>query len=75
MLLAEIVEISARVGRTSSRLAKADALAACLRGAGSDEVGIAVTWLSARFGNRGSASAAGRSIRFVEHLSLPRRRR
>src|SRR5512144_581029 len=46
MLLAKIVETSARVGRTSSRLAKVDVLASCLRGAGSDEVGIAVTWLS-----------------------------
>ena len=46
MLLAEIVETSARVGLTSSRLAKVDALAACLRGTGTDEVGIAVSWLS-----------------------------
>src|SRR5512144_2179427 len=46
MLLAKIVETSARVGRTSSRLAKVDVLAACLREAESDEVGIAVTWLS-----------------------------
>ena len=60
MLLAEIVETSARVGRTSSRSAKVDALAACLRGTGTDEVGIAVSWLSgsvrqARLGVGGAA--------------------
>lgn len=45
-LLAAVVEASTRVAQTSSRLAKRDAIAACLRGAAPDEVGIAVAYLS-----------------------------
>ena len=46
MQLAAVVEASARVARTSSRLAKRDAIAACLRAASPDEVEIAVAYLS-----------------------------
>src|SRR5438034_3515541 len=44
--LAAVVAASASVAQTSSRLAKRDAIAACLRGAQSDEVEIAVAYLS-----------------------------
>ena len=44
--LATLVDASGRAAATSSRLAKRDALAACLRGAAPDEVEIAVAWLS-----------------------------
>jgi len=45
-LLAAVVDASDRVTQTTSRLAKRDAIAACLRGAAADEVEIAVAWLS-----------------------------
>jgi len=45
-LLAAVVDASTRVADTSSRLAKRDAIAACLRGASPDEVEIAVAYLS-----------------------------
>ncbi|MFL6665064.1 MAG: ATP-dependent DNA ligase [Rhizobacter sp.] len=45
-LLAAVVDASARVAETSSRLAKRDAIAACLRSADADEVEIAVAYLS-----------------------------
>ncbi|HJV63705.1 MAG TPA: ATP-dependent DNA ligase, partial [Albitalea sp.] len=45
-LLADVVEASRRAAETSSRLAKRDAIAACLRGAAADEVEIAVAYLS-----------------------------
>src|SRR5438105_2353752 len=45
-LLAAIVDASKRVADTSSRLAKRDAIAACLRGAAADEVEIAVAYLA-----------------------------
>jgi DNA ligase-1 len=45
-LLAAVIDASARVADTSSRLAKRDAIAACLRNAGPDEIGIAVAYLS-----------------------------
>src|SRR5438034_6343135 len=44
--LAAVVAASASVAQTSSRLAKRDAIAACLRGAATDEVEIAVAYLS-----------------------------
>jgi len=44
--LAELVQASAAVARTASRLAKRDAIAACLRAADGDEVEIAVAFLS-----------------------------
>ncbi|MEO7114310.1 MAG: ATP-dependent DNA ligase [Caldimonas sp.] len=44
--LAALVDASARAAATSSRLAKRDAIAGLLRGAGPDEVEIAVAWLS-----------------------------
>ena len=46
MLLFVIVEASMRVAQTSSRLAKRDAIAACLRAAAGDEIAIAVAFLS-----------------------------
>src|SRR4029453_7450525 len=46
MLLAQIAEASTDVAATSSRLAKIDRLATCLRSATPDEVGIAVAYLS-----------------------------
>ncbi len=44
--LAALAEASGRAAGTSSRLAKRDAIAACLRGTDADEVEIAVAWLS-----------------------------
>src|SRR5215212_1839614 len=44
--LAAIVDASDRVAATGSRLAKRDAIAACLRGAAADEVEIVVATLS-----------------------------
>ncbi|MGZ5714515.1 MAG: ATP-dependent DNA ligase [Caldimonas sp.] len=44
--LAALVDASGRAAQTASRLAKRDAIAACLRGADPDEVEIAVAWLS-----------------------------
>ena len=46
MLLADVVEASGRVARTGSRLAKRDAIAACLRRAQAGEVEIVVAYLS-----------------------------
>ena len=45
-LLAAVVDVSARVAQTGSRLAKRDAIAGCLRGADADEVAIVVAFLS-----------------------------
>jgi DNA ligase-1 len=45
-LLATLVDASATAAQTSSRLAKRDAIAACLRSAQGDEVEIAVAYLS-----------------------------
>jgi DNA ligase-1 len=45
-LLAELVDTSARVGATSSRLAKVREIAALLRKLGRDEIGVAVSYLS-----------------------------
>jgi DNA ligase 1 len=44
--LSAVVEASARVTETGSRLAKRDAIAACLRAASPDEIEIAVAYLS-----------------------------
>jgi DNA ligase 1 len=46
MLLAQIAQASSDVAATSSRLAKIDRLATCLRSATPDEVAIAVAYLS-----------------------------
>lgn len=46
MRLAAVVDASTRVAQTSGRLAKRDAIAACLRGASPDEVEIAVAYLA-----------------------------
>jgi DNA ligase-1 len=45
-LLATVVDASRRVADTNSRLAKRDAIAACLRGGLPDEIEIAVAYLS-----------------------------
>ncbi|NRF65760.1 ATP-dependent DNA ligase [Aquincola sp. S2] len=44
--LAAVVDASRRAAETSSRIAKRDAIAGCLRGAAGDEVEIAVAFLS-----------------------------
>jgi len=46
MKLAAVVDASARAVRTSSRLGKRDAIAACLRAAAPDEIELAVAYLS-----------------------------
>ena len=76
MTLAEIVETSARVGLSAGRLAKIDTLAACLRAAGPDQVGLAVRYLSGsvrqqRLGVGGLAlNRVRRSVLPAEHASL-----
>jgi ATP-dependent DNA ligase I len=70
MRLAEIVATSARVGLTSSRLAKVDALAGCLRGSGADEVGIAVNWLSGSVRQQ-RLGIGGAALDKVRHASEP----
>lgn len=52
MLLSEIVEASARVAGSSSRLAKIRHLADCLRLAGAEEIAIAVAFLSGELTQR-----------------------
>jgi DNA ligase-1 len=46
MMLCTVVETSARAADTTSRLGKRDAIAACLRAAGLDEIDIAVAFLA-----------------------------
>ncbi len=46
MQLTSVVDASRRAAGTGSRLAKRDAIAACLRAAGPDEIAIAVAFLS-----------------------------
>lgn len=48
MLLNDLVEVSARVAGTSSRLLKRDAIAGLLRDADPDDAGLAVAYLSGR---------------------------
>ncbi|MGZ8259833.1 MAG: ATP-dependent DNA ligase [Caldimonas sp.] len=45
-LLAAVVDVSGRVAQTGSRIAKRDAIAACLRSAEEDEVEVVVAFLS-----------------------------
>jgi DNA ligase-1 len=45
-LLAAVVDASARVAATGSRIAKRDAIAACLRGAAAEEIEVIVAYLS-----------------------------
>src|SRR5690349_15376213 len=45
-LLAAVVDASAKAASTSGRIAKRDAIAACLRGADADEIETAVAYLS-----------------------------
>jgi DNA ligase-1 len=46
VLFSTLVDASARVAQTSSRIAKRDAIAACLRAAAPDEIEVAVAFLS-----------------------------
>jgi DNA ligase-1 len=46
LLLAAVVDASARAAETASRLAKRDAIAECIRSADADEVAIVVAYLS-----------------------------
>src|SRR5437667_12257542 len=46
MRFTEVVAASNRVGQTGSRLAKRDAIAACLRAAAPEEIEVAVAFLS-----------------------------
>jgi len=64
-LLAGVVDTSRRVADTSSRLAKVDALAACLRSLPPEEVEIAVAFLSGetRQGRLGLGYATLREVR------------
>src|SRR5947207_1109153 len=52
MLLADLVATSRTVASTRSRLAKVDAIAACLRPAAPDEAGIVVSYLSGELRQR-----------------------
>ena len=52
MLLADLVSTSLAVASTRSRLAKVDAIATCLRRAASDEVAVAVSYLSGELRQR-----------------------
>ena len=52
MLLADLVSTSLAVAPTRSRLAKVDAIAACLRRAASDEIAVAVSYLSGELRQR-----------------------
>src|ERR687895_22351 len=52
MLLAEIAATSEAVAATRARLAKTDALAACLRRLAPDEVGVAVPFLAGELRQR-----------------------
>ncbi|HSD40714.1 MAG TPA: ATP-dependent DNA ligase [Burkholderiales bacterium] len=63
--LATLVDASSRVAETGSRLAKRDAIAACLRAAAPDEIGIAVAFLSgeARQGRLGIGYATLSELR------------
>jgi DNA ligase-1 len=63
--LAAVVDTSRRVAESAGRLAKRDAIAACLRAAGPDEIEIAVAFLSgvARQGRIGIGYATLRELR------------
>jgi DNA ligase-1 len=65
MRLAELVEASDRVGATRKRLAKIDALAACLASLAPDEVGVGAGFLmgEVRQGRVGLGPAAVREAR------------
>ena len=65
MHLATVVEASTRATETGSRLAKRDAIAACLRSAADDEIRIVVAFLAGeiRPGRIGIGPAALRSLR------------
>jgi DNA ligase 1 len=52
LLLADLASTSAAVASTRSRLAKVEAIAACLRRAAPEEIGVAVSYLSGRLRQR-----------------------
>ena len=64
MLLADLVSTSAAVASTRSRLAKIEAIAACLRRAAPDEIAVVVSYLSGELRQRrtGVGWAALRSL-------------
>ncbi len=66
-LLAAVVDASARAGQTGSRLAKRDAIAACLRAAAPDDVETAAAFLCGepRQGRLGIGYATLRDLRHV----------
>lgn len=66
MLLAEVVAVSAAVGATRSRTAKAAALAGLLRVAGPDEVEAATAWLTGE-PRQGRLGAGWRSLSALDH--------
>ena len=70
MLLDEIARTSAAVGRTRSRLAKIDLLAATLRRLGPDEVPIAVAYLSGIL-PQGTVGVGWASLRHLPPLATP----
>jgi DNA ligase-1 len=71
--LADLVQASATVARTASRLAKRDAIAACLRAAAPEEVEIAVAFLSGemRTGRIGIGYATLSELRNTEATAAP----
>ncbi|MFB9387510.1 ATP-dependent DNA ligase [Pseudonocardia petroleophila] len=66
MLLAEVVAVSAAVGATRSRTAKAAALAGLLRAAGPDEVRAATAWLTGE-PLQGRLGAGWRTLSALDH--------
>ncbi|HKX42954.1 MAG TPA: ATP-dependent DNA ligase [Burkholderiaceae bacterium] len=70
--LAAVVDASATAAQTSSRIAKRDAIAGCLRGAAADEVEIAVAYLSGvtRQGRMGLGYATLAALR-GQHAEQP----
>ncbi|HEY4038249.1 MAG TPA: hypothetical protein VGM15_05460, partial [Burkholderiaceae bacterium] len=71
--LADLVQASDAVARTASRLAKRDAIAACLRAVAFDEVEIAVALLSGemRTGRVGVGYASLKDLRGAAASSEP----
>ncbi|MBW0119072.1 ATP-dependent DNA ligase [Pseudonocardia abyssalis] len=66
MLLAEVVAVSAAVGATRSRTAKATALAGLLRAAAPDEVQAATAWLTGE-PLQGRLGAGWRTLSALDH--------
>jgi DNA ligase 1 len=71
--LADLVQASATVAQTASRLAKRDAIAACLRAAAPEEIEIAVAFLSGemRTGRIGIGYSTLSELRNTEGAAAP----